>query len=163
MTVIVDLLRPLSKPGYVKLISTDPAKNPYINLNFLEDELDVICVREGVRFINDILMNGDGMKDLIEADYPFPMPRSSDEAMDKQILERSQTGYHPCGSNRIGRDIFHGVVDGELKVYGANNLRVSDASVFPLIPDCRIQNDVYMVGEKAADMIKAAHPDLYKH
>jgi choline dehydrogenase len=161
MTVIVDLLRPVSKPGVVQLLSTDPSKNPYINLNFLENDLDILCIREGVRFVNDILMNGEGMKDLIEGDYPFPMPRTSDEAMNKQILERSQTGYHPCGSCRIGRDISHGVVDGELKVYGAKNLRVADASVFPLIPDCRIQNDVYMVGEKAADMIKAAHGDLY--
>jgi choline dehydrogenase len=161
MTVIVDLLRPYSKPGFVKLLSTDPAKNPYINLNFLADDLDIICIREGVRYINDILMNGEGMKDLIEGDYPFPMPRTLDEALDKQILERSQTGYHPCGSNRIGKDINHGVVDGELKVYGAKNLRVSDASIFPLIPDCRIQNDVYMVGEKCADMIKASHADLY--
>lgn len=37
-----------------------------------------------------------------------------------------------------------------------------DASVFPVIPDCRIQNDVYMVAEKGADMIKAAYPGLYK-
>jgi choline dehydrogenase len=161
MTIIVDLLRPVSKAGEVKLISLDPSKNPYINLNFLADDLDILCIREGVRYINDILMNGEGMKDLIEGDYPFPMPRTSDEAMRKQILERVQTGYHPCGSMRIGKDISHGVVDGELKVFGAKRLRVVDASVFPIIPDCRIQNDVYMVGEKAADMIKAAHADLY--
>ena len=30
-----------------------------------------------------------------------------------------------------------------------------------LRPDCRIQNAVYMVGEKGADLIKAAHRDLY--
>ena len=161
MTIIVDLLRPVSKPGHVKLVSLDPFENPYINLNFLADDLDILCIREGVRFINDILMTGEGMKDLIEQDYPFPMPRTSDEAMNKQILERSQTGYHPCGSLRIGKDISHGVVDGDLKVYGAKHLRVVDASVFPIIPDCRIQNDVYMVGEKAADLIKAAHADLY--
>jgi hypothetical protein len=33
--------------------------------------------------------------------------------------------------------------------------------VFPIIPDCRIQNVVYKVVEKGADFIKAAHPDLY--
>ena len=45
---------------------------------------------------------------------------------------------------------------------GIKNLRVIDASIIPVIPDCRIQNSVYMVGEKGADMIKAAHRDLYK-
>jgi choline dehydrogenase len=161
MTVIVDLLRPISEKGELKLQSADPTKQPYINLNFLNNDLDILALREGVRYIDDILMTGEGMKDLIEGDYPFPMPRSSDEAMKRQILERSQTGFHPCGSLRIGKNIEHGVVDSQLRVYGCQNLRVADASVFPIIPDCRIQNDVYMVGEKAADFIKIAHPDLY--
>ena len=37
-----------------------------------------------------MLMNGEGMKDLIEGDYPWAMPRTSDEAMTRQILERMQ-------------------------------------------------------------------------
>jgi choline dehydrogenase len=161
MTVIVDLLRPISRNGEIKLDTKDPSRQPSINIRFLENDLDLLCLREGVRFINEILRTGDGMKDLIEADYPFPMPLTSDQAMDRQILERMQTGYHPCGSLRLGKDISHGVVDSHLQVHGTKNLRVSDASIFPLIPDCRIQNDVYMVGEKAADFIKQSHPDLY--
>lgn len=162
MTVIVDLMRPISQNGVVKLTSTDPFEQPYINLNFFSHDLDLIALREGVRFVDDVLMNGEGMKDIVECDYPWPMPRNSDEGMIRQILERSQTGFHPCGTARISKDIDHGVVSPELSVHGVKNLRVADASVFPLIPDCRIQNVVYMVGEKAADFIKAAHPDLYK-
>ena len=33
------------------------------------------------------------MKDIIQEDYPWDMPRDSDEAMNKLILERSQTGF----------------------------------------------------------------------
>ena len=147
-TVIVDLLRPVSPGGEVRLRSADYTVQPYINLNFFADDLDLIVLREGVRFVDDIIMNGDGMKDLIGQDYPWPMPRASDEAMNKTILERSQTGFHPCGTNRLSRDIGQGVVDGELKVHGVKGLRVIDASIFPIIPDCRIQNVVYMVAEK---------------
>jgi choline dehydrogenase len=93
MTVIVDLLRPLSQNGVVTLNSADPSEQPNININFFSNKLDLIALREGVRWIDDILMNGDGMKDLIEGDFPWPMPRSSDEAMIKMILERSQTGF----------------------------------------------------------------------
>ena len=48
------------------------------------------------------------------------------------------------------------------KFHGINNLRVIDASIIPIIPDCRPQNTVYMVGEKGADLIKADHKDLYE-
>lgn len=61
----------------------------------------------------------------------------------------------------MGKDAEQGVVDSKLKVFGVDKLRVIDASVIPVIPDCRIQNAVYMIGEKGADMIKAAYPALY--
>lgn len=61
----------------------------------------------------------------------------------------------------MGPSIDEGVVNGRLQVHGVRNLRVIDASVFPIIPDARIQNPVYMVAEKGADMIKADHPALY--
>ena len=92
-TVIVDLLRPLSKNGEVKLNSADPLEQPNVNLNFFSNNLDVIALRQGVKFIDDILMNGEGMKDIVGEDYPWPMPRNDDAAMDKMILERSQTGF----------------------------------------------------------------------
>ena len=95
-------------------------------------------------------MHGDGLKDLVGEDYPWPMPRASDQAMHQMILERSQTGFHPCGTNRLSKDIEQGVVDNHLRVHGVKNLRVIDASVLPVIPDSRIQNTVYMVGEKVS-------------
>ena len=145
LTVIVDLMRPLSRGGEVRLNSADPLDQPYINLNFFSHDLDLIALREGVRFVDDILMNGEGMRDIISDDYPWPMPRNSDEAMIKTILERSQTGFHPCGTLRLSKDISQGVVGPELKVRGVAGLRAIDASVFPILPDCRIQNDVYYV------------------
>lgn len=54
----------------------------------------------------------------------------------------------PCGTCRIGKTISQGVVDPHLRVHGIDRLRVIDASVFPIIPDGRIQNAVYMVAEK---------------
>lgn len=93
VTVIVDLLRPLSKNGEVKLNSANALDQPNINLNFFSNELDILALRQGVRFVDDILMNGDGFKDIIGEDYPWPMPRGSDAAMNKLILERAQTGF----------------------------------------------------------------------
>lgn len=47
-----------------------------------------------------------------------------------------------------------GVVDTKLKVYGVANLRVVDASVFPLEIRNNLQTSVYALAEKAADIIK---------
>lgn len=54
----------------------------------------------------------------------------------------------PCGTARLSLHISQGVVDPELKVHGTKNLRIFDASSIPVIPDCRIQNAVYMIAEK---------------
>lgn len=48
-----------------------------------------------------------------------------------------------------------GVVDEKLKVYGTNNVRVVDASIFPLTVGAPIQQSVYATAEKASDMIIA--------
>jgi choline dehydrogenase len=92
LTVIVDLLRPLSK-GEVKLNSGNPLQQPNINLNFFGNDLDILAMREGVRWTYDVLTNGEGMKDIVTGDYPWEMPIHSDEAMNKVVLERSQTGF----------------------------------------------------------------------
>lgn len=160
-TVVVDLVRPVSETGEVTLNSADPIDQPNINLNFFANDLDVIAMREGIRWTYDLLLKGDGFKDIVVDEYPWAMPLDSDEEMKRAVLERSQTAFHPTGTARLSKHIDQGVVDPQLKVHGVKNLRVVDASVIPIIPDCRIQNSVYMLAEKAADMIKAEHKDLY--
>lgn len=164
ISVVVDLVRPLSclDGGEVTLRSDDPLFPPNINLNFFSNDLDIIGMREGVRFTYDLLTKVEGFKDIVEAEYPWSMPLDDDKAMHKAILDRCQTAFHPCGTARIGKTIDQGAVDPQLKVHGVKNLRAIDASNIPIIPDCRIQNAVYAVAERGADYIKATHKDLYK-
>ncbi|CAI7635867.1 unnamed protein product [Penicillium crustosum] len=162
ITVMVDLVRPVSDPGEVTLNSADPLQQPNINLNYFNNDLDIIALREGIRYTYDVLKNGAGFKDIIEDEYPWEMPLHDDKLMKMTVLDRSQTSFHPCGTARLSKNIQQGVVDPGLKVHGLKNLRVIDASVIPVIPDCRIQNSVYMVGEKGADAIKRDHSDFYK-
>lgn len=92
LTVVVDLLRPLSR-GKVTLRSASFEDPPHINLNFLEHPVDIIGLREGVRFIDEVLLRGDGMTDVITDEYPEQLPRHSDDLMHKKLLERVSTGY----------------------------------------------------------------------
>jgi choline dehydrogenase-like flavoprotein len=47
------------------------------------------------------------------------------------------------------------VVDSELRVKGIKNLRVADASVFPLIPTVNLMLTVLAVGERASELVIA--------
>lgn len=46
------------------------------------------------------------------------------------------------------------VVNPQLQVYGIRNLRVVDASIMPMIPAAHTNAATFMIGEKAADMVK---------
>ena len=48
------------------------------------------------------------------------------------------------------------MLSSDFKVHGVQGLRVVDASVFPRIPGYFIASAIYMIGEKAADVIAAA-------
>jgi choline dehydrogenase len=62
-------------------------------------------------------------------------------------------GHHASCTCPIQKREKGGVLDGDFQVYGTKNLRVADASVFPRIPGFFIVTSVYMIGEKASDVI----------
>ncbi len=73
-----------------------------------------------------------------------------------EYIEANAWGHHACGTCAIGDRTQDGVINGNFEVYGTRGLRVVDASVFPKIPGFFIAASVYMIGEKAADVITAA-------
>ena len=56
------------------------------------------------------------------------------------------------------QDDVMAVVDSNLRVRGTKNLRIVDASVFPHIPGLFVVTAIYMLSEKASDMILADAP-----
>jgi choline dehydrogenase len=84
------LLRAQSR-GQLTLNSAGPLIPPNIDLGFYSNGLDLVAIAEGVQFVGDVIMNGDGMKDLVTDDYPWPLPRDDDAMMRQSIFERSST------------------------------------------------------------------------
>jgi len=66
------------------------------------------------------------------------------------------TYWHECGTAKMGRDSMS-VVDGHLKVYGIEGLRVADASVMPRISTANTMAPCVVIGELAAQFIRADH------
>jgi len=74
----------------------------------------------------------------------------SDALLEDLALHFSITVYHHTCTCRIGD-----VVDPRLRVMGAQNLRVADASVMPNVISGNTNAPSIMIGEKAAEMIAA--------
>lgn len=97
--------------------------------------------------------NGPLKGQIIEEIEPGPRG-DNDEDLLAYIRETADTGFHFCGTARMGKDDM-AVVDPALRVRGVNRLRVIDASVMPTIVSGNINAAVLMIGEKGADLVKA--------
>ncbi|KAL0563377.1 hypothetical protein V5O48_018690 [Marasmius crinis-equi] len=82
---------------------------------------------------------------------------ANDEERVIYARNNSRTINHCVGTARMGPgDVEGGVVDSHLRVKGVKGLRVVDASVFPQIPENHPQAVVYIMAERASDLIKSS-------
>lgn len=76
--------------------------------------------------------------------------------LDAYLRDAVSTYWHESGTAKMGRDEMS-VVDGRLKVYGLENLRVADASIMPRVTSGNTMAPCVVIGERAAEFIKAEH------
>ncbi len=100
------------------------------------------------------LLDTPALKALQTSDV-FTQGVETDDAIRNVLRERVDTVYHPVGSCKMGVNDSMAVVDPRLKVYGLEGLRIVDASVMPTLIGGNTNAPTIMIGEKAADMIKA--------
>ena len=79
----------------------------------------------------------------------------TDDDIRSLLRARVDTVYHPVGTAKMGVNDPMAVVDPKLRVYGVEGLRVVDASVMPTLVGGNTNAPTIMIGEKAADMIRA--------
>ena len=147
-TILPTLLHPKSR-GEVTLSSSDPLSSPTIQPNFLshKDDLDQLVKGGEIAFK---LLKDTALSKFIKRNG-LPYNRNSESLID-HIKKTLETVYHPVGTCKMGKDSLS-VVNHKLQVYGISSLRVVDASIMPSIVSGNTNAPVYMIAEKASDMI----------
>jgi choline dehydrogenase len=141
-----------NRTGSVTLRSTDPRDPPQIDFHYFADgDADLQAVVDAIRFVrrmaDPLLRSG-----VIAQETAPGREVDTDAALADYVRDRAW-GHHASCTCAIGAAADGGVLGSDLRVHGTRRLRVADASVFPRIPGFFVAAAVYMVGEKAADLI----------
>jgi len=134
----------------ISLRSNDPFTAPSTEPNYLDHDKDLRTLIEGIKLALE-LARTKALSPYRGKDYFENL--ETDEAIAAHIRKTAETIYHPVGTCKMGKDSAS-VVDSSLRVHGADNLRVIDASVMPEIVNGNPNAAVIMIAEKAADLIK---------
>jgi len=152
------LLRPFCK-GKVVLASPHVAVPIQIYSNFLCHPNDKDWARDTIK---NFVVNITDQLNSIDPTHVAVFPTKdmvTDPVQLERLLTYLPTSYrHPVGTVRMAlrNSMDQGVVSGSLCVYGVENLRVVDASVFPINPSSNPTAAIYALAGRAVELIKAA-------
>ncbi|KAK1584980.1 GMC oxidoreductase [Colletotrichum navitas] len=154
ITIMTILNHPFSR-GTVHITSPDVAVLPEWDPKFNSNPLDLELLARNVQFVEKIVGTEPFSSLLKPGGKRLPDLKGDDLEDAKEIVRQRQISvFHVSGSCAMLPRGKGGVVDERLRVHGVRNVRVVDASIFPVEPLGNIQSTVYAVAERAADMIK---------
>ncbi len=146
------LVSPRSR-GRLWLRSANPDDKPHILTNSLTEPEDVQALVAGVKLAREIAAAEPLASAAGRELFPGPDVQTDDD-IEADVRRRVDLIYHPVGTCRMGSDEL-AVVDPELRVRGIDGLRVADASIMPVIPGGNTNAPAIMIGERAAELIRA--------
>jgi choline dehydrogenase len=141
-----------NRSGQIKLKSPDFRDTPDIHFNYFGEgkEQDLDALHEAIQLVR---RTNAKLGEKIEKEI-FPGKKVAAKQDLKLWIEREAWGHHASCSAKMGHKSDHkAVVDYNFKVHGTQNLRIVDASVFPEIPGLFIALPIYIIAERAADII----------
>ncbi|HEX7165731.1 MAG TPA: GMC family oxidoreductase [Acidimicrobiales bacterium] len=145
--------------GSVHLASVDPAAAPLIESGMCADERDV--ERLAGAFLDAVAFaQAKPMSDVVER-VAFPRLPVAIEAARELVQRFSGSGYHPCGTVRMGPSTgASAVVDQYGRCHAVDRLVVADASIMPTVPRANTNLTAIMIGEMVGEWIRT-RPESY--
>ena len=143
--------------GRITLRSANPWDAPRIEFHYFSEGSDAAgedldAVVRGVDFVRDMNRRLQALGLITSEEIPGP-DQTGDKLRD--FIQNEAWGHHASCSNKIGAENDPmSVLDSRFRVRGTQGLRVVDASVFPRIPGYFIVTAVYMISEKAFDVVR---------
>ena len=141
--------------GELQFVSADPKAMPIIQNHFCEDPRDARrlaqCMLDTLAFSRTA-----PLQDMIK-EIRFPDLQRGAELADMEALCRkfSASGYHPCGTAKMGPTADAGaVVDAGGRCYGVQQLVVADASIMPAVPRANTNLTCLMIGEQIGEWVR---------
>lgn len=151
-TMFAGLAQPKSR-GRLRLSGPGHADPILIEPNSLSEPEDLTAALAAVELCREVGNNA-AFAPLVQSEVA---PGARDRPGLIDFIRRSAVTYwHQSCTAKMGRDSMS-VVDGELKVYGIDGLRVADASIMPRITTGNTMAPCVVIGERAADMIRKQH------
>jgi choline dehydrogenase len=149
LSITPGLVRPQSR-GQVRLTGARPTDPVDIDLNILSEWVDVRAVMECVRLCREV-GNAPAFRSLTKREaYPG---RVGDVELEAFVRNAAVPFWHYTCSAKMGRDDMS-VVDGNLRVYGIDGLRIADGSIMPNITTGNTMAPCVIIGERAAEIIR---------
>ncbi|CAG8646049.1 15846_t:CDS:2, partial [Funneliformis mosseae] len=162
----------LNKPksvGRLELTNSNPFQQPKIYLNFLDKAEDTYKMISALKVTLELLkqpalakwkVKEIGLNDEysdVQKEIKKKMKRKeemNDDDWEEFLSKNIFTSFHTCGTAKMAPEEKGGVVDHKLRVYGCENLRVVDASIFPTIPAGNTNAPTGMVAWRASRLIE---------
>ena len=152
MALIGNVVQPESR-GRIRLTGSDPADPVQIEANYLRDPGDRKAAFACLELCREIGNSG-ALRPFVKREI---MPGNFDRPeLENYIRDTAFSFWHQTSTAKMGRDEMS-VVDGDLKVYGIDNLRIADGSIMPRVTTGNTMAPCVIIGERAGEMLRTAH------
>jgi choline dehydrogenase len=146
------VVRPKSR-GHISLTGPDPTDPVQIQANMLSHPDDLKAAIAGVELCREI-GNSAALRPFAKREV---MPGNLTGAeLERFVRDAASSYWHQSCTAKMGHDAMS-VVDGQLKVYGIEHLRIADGSIMPRVTTGNTMAPCVIIGERAAQILQAQH------